>query len=287
MIGAKYVMTAAHCTDGLEAEDINVIVGDTDLGSFSEALSFIMAVKMIIQHENYISSPYPQNDISILELEEEIDLFAYPNIKPICLPTQNKVYADQNAVVLGWGTISSGGPSTSVLNEVGVTIFADDNCADMTELMTEDMICAGEVEGGKDACQGDSEGPLITKDDDNNGAATLVGVVSWGFGCAVEDQPGIYAEVAHFLDWIDENVDDLNTCPAPEQSSWIPGEPCCTNTMNYTMPPPTSPLFSTPSWPYTGSGNRSNIFGSLSITLYVSQEFPHSHLLEYQARLLH
>ena len=53
LIGAKYVMTAAHCTDGLEAEDINVIVGDTDLGSFSEALSFTMAVKMIIQHENY------------------------------------------------------------------------------------------------------------------------------------------------------------------------------------------------------------------------------------------
>ena len=137
LIGAKHVMTAAHCTDGLDAENLNVIVGDTDLGSLTETLSFTMAVKTIIQHEDY--SPV-MNDIAILELEEEIDLFAYPHIKPICLPTQDKVYSNQDAIVSGWGTVGSDEPSTSALNEVGVTIFADEDCGDIVDQMTEDMI---------------------------------------------------------------------------------------------------------------------------------------------------
>ena len=255
LVGDKYAVTAAHCTDGVDPQDMTVVVGNTDLGSFNDALSFSIAVKTIIQHENYDPST-TQNDISILELDEEVDLFSFPNIKPVCLPVQNKIYADQDAVVSGWGTVEAGGSATSVLNEVGVKIFADEDCADMTGSTTEDMICAGVKEGGKDACQGDSGGPLITKDDDNNGAATLAGVVSWGIGCGLEDLPGIYAEVAHFSDWLAEKMKDLNTCPPPEKSSWIPGEPCCSNTMNYTVPLPITTLPFT-SWPpnYTGYWN--------------------------------
>ena len=62
--------------------------------------------------------------------------------------------------------------------------------------MTEDMVCAGVRAGGRDSCQGDSGGPLVTSDSGlNSGAATLAGVVSWGFGCGEEDSLGIYAEV--------------------------------------------------------------------------------------------
>jgi len=263
LIGSKYVMTAAHCTDGLAPMDINVVVGDTDLGSLDDALSLTIGVKTIIQHASYTPSP-PTNDIAILELEEEIDLFAYPNIKPACLPTQDKVYSGQDAVVSGWGTIFSGGPATSVLMEVGVTIFADDNCGAVTPEITDDMICAGVTEGGKDACQGDSGGPLVAADEDNNGAATLVGVVSWGYGCADADYPGVYAEVAHFLSWISDNTPDLDTCPAPTQSSWVPGEPCCSSNGSYTMPSPSSPLFSTPSW--TGMSTSAFTEGPLPST---------------------
>ena len=65
----------------------------------------------------------------------------------------------------------------------------------MPRYMTEDMLCAGVMAGGRDSCQGDSGGPLVTSSDLNNGAATLAGVVSWGFGCGEEDSLGIYAEV--------------------------------------------------------------------------------------------
>lgn len=59
--------------------------------------------------------------------------------------------------------------------------------------VTDRMICAGYKEGGIDACQGDSGGPLVA---DN----TLVGVVSWGKGCAT--YPGVYARVSSVRYWI-------------------------------------------------------------------------------------
>ena len=61
------------------------------------------------------------------------------------------------------------------------------------------MLCGGEE--GKDSCQGDSGGPLVAEVDDK---FTLVGVVSFGLGCADKGKPGIYAKVTNYLDFIND-----------------------------------------------------------------------------------
>jgi len=65
--------------------------------------------------------------------------------------------------------------------------------------ITDRMMCAGFVAGGYDACQGDSGGPLIT-------SGYVVGVVSWGNGCAFANYPGVYASVPNLLPWIKEQT---------------------------------------------------------------------------------
>jgi len=65
--------------------------------------------------------------------------------------------------------------------------------------VTDRMICAGFVNGGYDACNGDSGGPLVVD-------GYVVGIVSWGFGCAFANYPGVYASVPNLLPWIKEQT---------------------------------------------------------------------------------
>lgn len=68
--------------------------------------------------------------------------------------------------------------------------------------LTESMLCAGILKGGKDSCQGDSGGPLTVK-------GQLAGVVSWGQGCARPNFPGVYARLSVLKDWIEKTMDEL------------------------------------------------------------------------------
>merc|ERR1711872_987316 len=117
-----------------------------------------------------------------------------------------------NATVSGWGTLSSGGNQPTVLNEVDVTVQSNAQCqSSYGSSITSNMLCAADA--GKDSCQGDSGGPLVAQE---NGKYALIGVVSWGYGCAFSGYPGVYARVTEKMDWILANTSgtQLSSCAA-------------------------------------------------------------------------
>ncbi|XP_076061281.1 trypsin-1-like [Oratosquilla oratoria] len=203
IINSKYIVTAAHCVDGDDPSDIRVVVGEHDYTSVSETdVTKRLSVKSIKVHENYNSNTF-DNDIAIIELEEPIDFPSNNKIAPVCMPDTTTDYSNVEAIVSGWGTTSSGGGQPNVLHEVTVTTLTNTDCESKysASMITDNMICAGDPNGGKDSCQGDSGGPLVTSKGE---VMQLIGVVSWGYGCADARYPGVYAYVP--IELIDTQV---------------------------------------------------------------------------------
>ena len=71
--------------------------------------------------------------------------------------------------------------------------------------LTDNLLCAGNSEGGKDSCTGDSGGAYILKEGDYFWAA---GIVSWGINCGEPGQYGVYTRVANYVDWIKKTIEE-------------------------------------------------------------------------------
>ena len=128
LVGDRYVITAAHCTEGFHHDNITVLIGDTNLGGSNDTTEFIKNVSEIKEHPEYTrrSDSTVTNDIAVLVLSSPVDLFTYPNIKPACLPT-TETRADmygRDAVVSGWGDMVEGGPSHSHLQKLRTKILS-------------------------------------------------------------------------------------------------------------------------------------------------------------------
>jgi len=177
----------------------------------------------VYNHQQY-NAQTSANDVALIKLESpnnpgqpmtraEVPQNMLNNI--IKLDDGSFAKDDQLVTVAGWGTLSSGGRAPPTAREVTVEYINNANCQlqggqagqpnDYVGRISPDMLCAGQKNGapGKDSCQGDSGGPLTTSCMINGQPrAVLVGVVSWGFGCALANLPGVYARVQTFLPWM-------------------------------------------------------------------------------------
>ncbi|XP_044243564.1 coagulation factor XI isoform X6 [Ursus arctos] len=160
-------------------------------------------VQEIIIHDQYevAESGY---DIALLKLETAIN---YTDAqRPICLPSKgdrNVIYTD--CWVTGWGYRKLRGKIQNTLQKANIPLVTNEECQIRyrRHKITNKMICAGYKEGGKDACKGDSGGPLSCK---HNEVWHLVGITSWGEGCGQRERPGVYTNVVKYVDWILEKT---------------------------------------------------------------------------------
>ena len=200
LISTTHVLTAAHCTAVFnhQPNNIYVILGEHVTNDNQVTR---VGVAEVIADPNY--NPQTVNsDFSILRLARPVSFTS--TIRPACLPAQTNpapTYVGQVATVTGWGTLSSGGAQPTVLQEVNVTVTTNSACNSAYGTITDMMLCASAP--GKDSCQGDSGGPLVLQE---NGRQALVGVVSWGAGCAKPGYPGVYARTTRRMDWLLANT---------------------------------------------------------------------------------
>jgi secreted trypsin-like serine protease len=210
-------MTAAHCTNGDQnnPENFQVLLGEHDTGNDND--NMVRAdVEQIVQHASY-NGATTDYDFALMKLKNKIVWADNPHIRPACLPQDDSTdFSGMTAIVSGWGTTSSGGSLSQQLLFTEVDVISNSECKGYGYSgsdITDQMLCANVQGGGKDACQGDSGGPLVVA---NPSAYELVGVVSWGVGCALADYPGVYARVSKQLDWVNTNTQgSWNTCPKP------------------------------------------------------------------------
>eukprot|EP00069_Balaena_mysticetus_P014336 bmy_22246T0 len=133
---------------------------------------------------------------------------SFDSVGAVCLPAEEQDFPrGSQCWVSGWGhTDPSHTHRSDTLRDAVVPLLSTQLCNSScvySGALTPRMLCAGYLDQRADACQGDSGGPLVCLD---KGTWRLVGVVSWGRGCAEPNHPGVYAKVAEFLDWIQDTA---------------------------------------------------------------------------------
>lgn len=206
LIRPNWVLTAGHCVTGTHLT--KVYVGLFDQQDTAHAESF--RIKRIIRHPNYDDNT-TDFDFALIELSGS-SVFPPVAINHEELPVSDLPDQQIMATTAGWGEteenlVMSVSPRLSPdrLQKVSVPLATSELCAQgYPNEITDRMICAGFVEGHKDACFGDSGGPLVVAD--AQGLNHLVGVVSWGEGCARPGKLGVYSKVNSVSQWIDETA---------------------------------------------------------------------------------
>ncbi|GIX76917.1 serine protease nudel [Caerostris extrusa] len=130
-------------------------------------------------------------------------------LRPVCLPTPEEdagLWHGRQCSVVGWGKLYEIGHTfPDSLQEVRLPVISTEECRKKILFLTmyhitDNMFCAGFERGGRDACLGDSGGPLMCQRAD--GRWILLGVTSNGDGCGRPGRPGVYTKVANYLHWI-------------------------------------------------------------------------------------
>ncbi|XP_044742258.1 trypsin-1-like [Chrysoperla carnea] len=198
IISDIFILTAAHCSKGVSERSLSVHAGSTFPHTYENGN--VHRVKRIYVHEKYSSSTL-DFDVAILELETPLQFSN--TIKSLSLPGKDEFLEENETVLIsGWGTLEEGGQLATVLQAVEIPVVNQNVCQQLYSNfldVTPRMLCAGYIEGGKDHCNGDSGGPVVS-----NGK--VHGIVSWANGCARPNFPGVNTRVTAVREWIRSKI---------------------------------------------------------------------------------
>ncbi|XP_032281396.1 testisin-like [Phoca vitulina] len=206
LLNRRWVLTAAHCFLN-DPSKWTVQIGELSSRPSSWKLwTFYRRyrVKDIIIYPQFSGTSL--KDIALLKLSSSVTYNKY--IQPICVLTSSSEFQNRtDCWVTSWGDIQEDQalPPPYILHEVPVSIINNSWCDYLLHQPRflsndlNDMICAGSEDGSRDACKGDSGGPLACE---KKGLWIQVGIVSWGSGCGRPNRPGVYTNVSRHFNWI-------------------------------------------------------------------------------------
>lgn len=193
LINDQWVLSVAHCWYNPYA--MQILLGEHDVRVF-EGTEQLMKTDTIIWHENY---DYQTLDYDIMLIKLFHPVKVTESVAPIPLPT-GCPYGGHMCSVSGWGKISNDDNEAlpTRLQCLDVPVVDDAACERAYPgMISRRMMCAGYMDGGRDACNGDSGSPLVC-------FGEVHGLVSWGQGCAEPGYPGVYVKVCEFHYWIND-----------------------------------------------------------------------------------
>ncbi|XP_065359583.1 serine protease 1-like [Calliphora vicina] len=195
LIGSQWVLTAAHCTDGIKS--ITVYLGATV--RTSAEVSYSVTKDNIIIHSGWNSKTL-KNDISLVK----IPAVAYSaKIQPVKLPAianSYSTYSGDYVIASGWGRISDTASGvTNNLQWARMQVVNNAVCAQTygSSIVTSTNICIS-TPNSVSTCNGDSGGPLVLEAN-----KVQIGLTSFGAAAGCEKgYPAAFTRVTSYLDWI-------------------------------------------------------------------------------------
>ncbi|XP_023169496.2 trypsin-like [Drosophila hydei] len=192
LITPQWVLTAAHCVSGFDASSFYVIGGTSKLNGTNGVVRTVTSTHVAPLYTKKVMNM----DAALLKLNATM---TGTNIGTIALG-QRMPRPGTRVRIGGWGASKEGGNAVTNLRAVQLRVVRQRYCREAykgSTPITKRMFCA--QARNKDSCTGDSGGGAVQ----NN---KLMGIVSFGTGCARPNYPGVYTRVGNLRNWINRVI---------------------------------------------------------------------------------